>query len=74
MKRLLVLAAATITLAACAETTAPSAATTSATDRASRDLTCKSGYIIAYRSDGTAYCEQVQQGTTSGLSAPTGAP
>jgi hypothetical protein len=54
--RLLLAAAATLTLAACGESsTTPSRV--SPGDKASRDeITCRSGYHIATREDGTQYC------------------
>jgi hypothetical protein len=55
--RLLIAAAATLTLAACGESSmAPERL--SPTDKASRDdeTTCRSGYHIATREDGTQYC------------------
>jgi uncharacterized lipoprotein len=54
--RLLLAAAATLTLAACGESsTAPQRLSPS--EDASRDeITCRSGYHIATRDDGTQYC------------------
>ena len=56
--RLLLAAAAALTLAACGESsTAPSRLSPGA--GASRDdITCRSGYHIATRADGTQYCEE----------------
>ena len=52
---LLLAAAAALTLAACADSsTAPRFTPTGA----SRDITCRSGYHIATRDDGSQYCEQ----------------
>jgi hypothetical protein len=55
--RLLLAAAATLTLAACGESsTGPRL---SPSGEASRDdVTCRSGYHIATRDDGTQYCEE----------------
>jgi hypothetical protein len=56
--RLLLAATAAITLAACSESsTAPQKL--SPADRSSRDIgiTCRSGYHIATRADGSEYCE-----------------
>jgi len=56
--RLLLAATAAVTLAACSESsTAPH--TLSPADRSSRDMgiTCRSGYHIATRADGSEYCE-----------------
>ena len=55
--RLLLAATAAITLAACSESsTAPHQLSP---DRAAKDagITCRSGYHIATRADGTEYCE-----------------
>jgi hypothetical protein len=55
--RLLLAATAAITLAACSESsTAPHQLSP---DRAAKDMTitCRSGYHIATRADGTEYCE-----------------
>ena len=55
--RLLLAAAAAVTLAACGESsTAPHQLSP---DRASKDIgiTCRSGYHIATRADGSEYCE-----------------
>jgi hypothetical protein len=47
-------------LAACADSpTAPAAArriTPASATKPGMDITCRSGYIVAYRSDGTQYC------------------
>jgi hypothetical protein len=52
--RLLLAAAATLTLAACSESaTGPQRL---APTGASKDITCRSGYHIATREDGTEYC------------------
>lgn len=53
--RLLLAAAATLALAACGDSsTAPRQLRPGA--RASDDITCRSGYHIATRDDGTQYC------------------
>lgn len=53
--RLLLAAAAALTLAACADSsTAPRLTPTGA---AKDDITCRSGYHIATRDDGSQYCE-----------------
>jgi len=55
--RLLLAATAAVTLAACSDTsTAPHQLTPPESPRS--DLTCRSGYHIATRADGTEYCEQ----------------
>jgi hypothetical protein len=56
IRLLLATAAAAITLAACGESsTAPQKL--SPADRPSADITCRSGYHIATRADGSEYCE-----------------
>jgi hypothetical protein len=53
--RLALACAATLALAACSESsTAPTQLTPGARNN---DLTCKSGYHIATRANGTQYCE-----------------
>ena len=56
--RILLAAAVTLGLAACADsaTIAPSSPLTPGT-RSSDDITCRSGYHVATRADGTQYCE-----------------
>jgi len=55
--RLLLAATAAVTLAACSDaSTAPRQLTPPDSPRS--DLTCRSGYHIATRADGTEYCEQ----------------
>jgi hypothetical protein len=59
VKKVLVLLAAALAMAACSESvTAPAPAKKSApTNAASRDdFTCRSGYIVAYDQDGNPYC------------------
>ena len=58
MKKLLLLAGATMLMAACSETsTAPQEPVRAApTGRASSDLSCASGYVIAYDENGNPYC------------------
>ncbi|MDQ2665167.1 MAG: hypothetical protein M3Z05_04080 [Gemmatimonadota bacterium] len=57
--RVLFAAAATLALAACADapTAAPTSPLTPGT-RSSDDITCRSGYHVATRSDGSQYCEE----------------
>jgi hypothetical protein len=56
IRLLLATAAAAITLAACGESsTAPQKL--SPADHPSADITCRSGYHIATRADGSEYCE-----------------
>jgi hypothetical protein len=58
VKKLFLLAAAALTMAACSESsTGPSTARKFAPDRgASSDITCRSGYIVAYDEFGNPYC------------------
>jgi hypothetical protein len=58
MKKLLVLAVAAAAMAACAESPmAPSQAQRSgSTMQRSNDITCRSGYIVAYDENGNPYC------------------
>jgi len=70
--RLLLAAAAAVTLAACGESsTAPHQLSP---DRASKDIgiTCRGGYHIATRADGSEYCESDgTPDTQSATIAPT---
>ncbi|MEP6992275.1 MAG: hypothetical protein ABJA80_15185 [bacterium] len=64
--RVLLAVTATLALGACAEssTTAPQSPTPGA--RSSDDITCRSGYHVATRADGSQYCEaDMQQMATS---------
>jgi hypothetical protein len=69
MKKLLVLAVAAAAMAACAESpTAPSQASRSGTTvQRSNDLTCRSGYLVAYDENGNPYCAPVQGGGTQSM-------
>ena len=69
-KRLFLIAAATIGLAACSSesSTAPSRLQPGAALR--DDLTCRSGYHVATYADGTQYCAP----DTPTTAAPTSAP
>lgn len=56
--RLLLAATAAVTLAACSESsTAPHQLSPNARPSADIGITCRSGYHIATRSDGSEYCE-----------------
>ena len=70
MRKLLLVGVA-FGLAACADvSTAPSSPGIKPTQgAAARDLTCRSGYVVAYRSDGTAYC--APDGTTTPTTTTT---
>lgn len=54
--RVLFAVAATLAIAACADSATPSSPLTPGT-RSSDDITCRSGYHVATRSDGSQYCE-----------------
>lgn len=54
--RILLAAAATLALAACADSPSATSPLTPGA-RSSDDITCRSGYHIATRADGTEYCE-----------------
>jgi len=57
--RILLAAAATLALAACADspTAAPSSPLTPGT-RSSDNISCRSGYHVATRADGSEYCAE----------------
>jgi hypothetical protein len=55
--RLLFAAAAALSLAACADSSTAPRSTLKPGARSSDDITCRSGYHVATRSDGTQYCE-----------------
>lgn len=66
--RILLAAAAALTLAACSESpTAPSQMRP--TGPSMDEITCRSGYFIATRADGTQYCEE--DGTLARSAAST---
>ena len=67
--RLLIAAAVTLTLAACGESaTAPQPLSPTG---ASRDIgTCRSGYHIATREDGTEYCAPDAEAQAASTTAP----
>jgi hypothetical protein len=54
--RLLLAAAATLTLAACGESSTEPKTLSPGADASRDDITCRSGYHIATRDDGTQYC------------------
>ena len=54
--RVLLASAATLALAACADSVTPSSPLAPGT-RSSDEITCRSGYHVATRSDGSQYCE-----------------
>jgi uncharacterized lipoprotein YajG len=76
VKKLVLLAGATLLMAACSESpTAPAAARKASSNRVSDDLTCRSGYVIAFDENGNPYCAPVEASsgtqTASSPIAPT---
>lgn len=68
MKRIVWFVIAVLGVAACSEvTSAPSAPTRLRPGERSPDMTCRSGYVIAYYSDGTAYCAPDSTQTSSAM-------
>jgi hypothetical protein len=67
VKKLVLFAGAAVLMTACSESsTAPSGPQRAApTGRASSDLECRSGYIVAYDENGNPYCTAVQYGSTT---------
>jgi hypothetical protein len=61
VKKLLLVVAAALSMAACSDApSAPSAPRNlTPSNRASADLTCKSGYQVAYDESGNPYCAPV---------------
>ncbi len=58
VKKLLLLLGAAIAMSACADSsTAPSAPKVAPADKANLDITCRSGYIVAYDENGNPYCK-----------------
>lgn len=55
--RVLLAATATIALAACADSPTATQSPLSPGARSSDDITCRSGYHVATRADGSQYCE-----------------
>lgn len=69
MKKLLLLAGAALLMAACSEApSAPVARAKSMTPsvRSDDELTCRSGYIVAYDENGNPYCAPDPNGGTFG--------
>ena len=67
MKKLLLLASATVLMAACSDapTTSPRRPTLAIpSSRSSADLFCASGYVIAYDENGNPYCAPDPNGRT----------
>ena len=59
--RILIAVAATFVLAGCSDTSTTAPQQMRPAPRLSDELTCRSGYYIATREDGTQYCE-VEEG------------
>lgn len=74
MKKLLLIAGATLFMAACSEApTSPTAPAAKAPGgRANLDLTCRSGYIVAYDQDGNPYCAPDPDGFQAASRPATG--
>jgi hypothetical protein len=70
--RLLLAATAALTLAACSESPTAPHQISPAGKPAADVVTCRSGYHIATRDDGTQYCEG--DGGQQAMTAPTTAP
>ena len=70
MKKLLALIAAALCMAACSDSsTAPSAANKVVpSNQGSRDLTCWSGYVVAFDQNGNPYCAATDQASAHTLS------
>lgn len=67
MKKLLILAGATLLMAACSDSSLTNPSARKAPDKArlDEDFTCRSGYIVAYDENGNPYCAEVE-GRSSG--------
>jgi hypothetical protein len=68
-KLLLLLAGATLFVAACSQApTAPTGSRLAPRQKASLDeeLTCRSGYVVAFDQEGNAYCKLDDSGMMSG--------
>lgn len=61
MKKLLLLAAAAMSMAACADSTAPTNSSLKAPTTRANDFKCESGYVVAYDENGNPYCAPIQQ-------------
>ena len=55
--RLILAATATLALAACSESSTSPRSPLTPGERTSDEMTCRSGYHIATRQDGSQYCE-----------------
>lgn len=79
MKKLLIIVAAGLAMAACSDTpTAPSGPKASGSNRANADFECRSGYAVAYDEYGNPYCVPIGDGAAfaspAGTSSPPAAP
>jgi len=78
MKKLILLIGGALVMGACADSpTSPAASRRAPRDRASFDeeFTCRAGYNVAFREDGTPYCvpdPNASQQSSSGTGAPVG--
>ncbi|CAN5920367.1 hypothetical protein BH11GEM2_BH11GEM2_12150 [soil metagenome] len=70
--RILLAAAATLALAACAESPTATQSPLKPGARSADEITCRSGYHVATRSDGSQYCEV--DAASMATPAPTGSP
>lgn len=68
--RILLAAAATLALAACADSPTATQSPLTPGTRSSDDIICRSGYHIATRADGSEYCEADAAAMTSTTAAP----
>ena len=67
MKKIVLLAAAALFAAACADSTSPSAPRQVApSNEANRDLICASGYVVAFDENGDPYCAPESDDGTGG--------
>jgi hypothetical protein len=75
VKKLLALVAAALCMAACSDSsTGPSAASKVAPNQGRRDdVTCRSGYIVAFDENGNPYCVATDGAFNGSAGAPTGA-
>lgn len=72
MKKLLLIAGALL-IAGCSDVAPSAPAVRHVTPQApNRDITCRSGYAVAYNSDGSAYCAPDSTTTTMSPTATTG--
>jgi hypothetical protein len=71
MKKVVLLVGAALALAACSESpTAPAPGRLAPAARSSDDLVCRSGYIVAYDSNGNPYCAPIIEGPAAVKTKP----